>query len=153
MTLDVLDVHERTIPTTPRRAWRGLVRFVRRDLLSQPNAAVGAVLGISAGSGWTVSREDPAGRSLRVEGRHRFARYAIDFTVVSNGTGATIRATSSAEFPGPAGRAYRHLVVSTRLHVLATRWLLRRIAAATAALGDGAVTPGRDCDAPKPSDP
>lgn len=143
-TLDLLDVHERTVPATPARTWLGVVRFVRRELLSQPNAALGAVLGISAGTGWTVSREDPADRSLRVEGRHRFARYAIDFAVLPAGADATVRATSFAEFLGPAGRVYRHLVVSTRLHVLATNWLLRRVAAATDALGDGSVQPGTD---------
>jgi hypothetical protein len=147
-TLDLLDVHERTVPATPARTWLGLVRFVRRELLSQPNAALGALLGISAGTGWTVSREDPADRSLRVEGRHRFAVYAIDFVVLPAGADATVRATSFAEFLGPAGRAYRHLVVSTRLHVLATNWLLRGVAAATDALGDGPMISGRDSDAP-----
>ena len=41
-------------------------------------------------------------------------------------TGATLRAETRAEFPGVKGRAYKAMVIDTRMHVL----LVRRILAA-----------------------
>jgi hypothetical protein len=66
---------------------------------------------------------------LRLEGRHRFSRYALTFRLREAGNATTVTAESRAEFPGMAGTAYRALVVGTGGHVVAVRRLLARIAA------------------------
>ena len=69
------------------------------------------------------------GERLELAGRHRFSRYALTFSLQDGQPGVTrLAARSFAEFPGIHGRAYRALVISTRLHVLATRAMLRTIA-------------------------
>jgi hypothetical protein len=61
-------------------------------------------------------------------GKHRFSRYGIVFRIDPTATGCTLSAESHAEFPGVSGRLYEGLVVDSRLHVMATRGLLRDIA-------------------------
>jgi hypothetical protein len=44
------------------------------------------------------------------------------------GPGVTVLAAQTwADFPGPAGAAYRLLVISSRAHVLAVRRMLRAV--------------------------
>ena len=69
-----------------------------------------------------------------LDGRHRFSTYAVIFRVEAVGHDRTrLHAESRASFPGPAGRAYRLLVVGSGGHVVAVRRLLsgivRRVAA------------------------
>jgi hypothetical protein len=64
-------------------------------------------------------------RELALAGRHRFSSYALIFRLEQQGEGsATLRAETRAAFPGLKGRAYRALVIGTRIHVLVTRRLL-----------------------------
>lgn len=49
------------------------------------------------------------------------------------GGGTLLRATTYAEFPGLRGRGYRALVIGSRLHVVATRGMLRSVARASQA--------------------
>lgn len=68
-----------------------------------------------------------------LRGRHRFSRYELAFDLAPRDASSTrLRATTRAAFPGPQGRVYRALVIGTRLHVLAARALLRRVAGGAA---------------------
>ena len=81
----------------------------------------------SAVPGFHVVRADP-GRALWLAGRHRFSRYALMFDIDELGPGRSrISAQTRAAFPGPAGAAYRALVIGTRGHVLAIRLMLSGI--------------------------
>ena len=61
-------------------------------------------------------------------GRHRFSRYRLVFELVDAADDETqLSARTYAEFPGLRGRAYRALVIGTRLHVLATNQILRSV--------------------------
>ncbi len=64
-------------------------------------------------------------RELALVGSHRFSDYALIFRIDDLGDGRSrLRAETRAEFPGPRGRVYRALVISTRGHVLAVRRML-----------------------------
>jgi hypothetical protein len=52
----------------------------------------------------------------------------LEFSTAASENAATIlRGESRAEFPRLRGKAYRALVIGTRGHVVAMRWLLRSI--------------------------
>ena len=73
-----------------------------------------------------ASRGSVAPTEWRLEGSHRFSRYSLTFRIAPLGAECcVIRAESSAAFPGPAGRAYRALVIGSGGHVLGVRSLLR----------------------------
>jgi hypothetical protein len=77
--------------------------------------------------GFRVTVCEP-GRELRLEGRHRFSRYALVYRLDALGPSRTrVRAETRAAFPGPAGRVYRALVIGTRGHVVAVRRLLAAV--------------------------
>jgi hypothetical protein len=88
---------------------------------------VHVLLGTDPAPGFAVAATLP-GERLELAGRHRFARYVLAFELRDGPPGITrLAAQSFAEFPGLHGRAYRALVIGTRLHVVATRRLLREI--------------------------
>lgn len=59
---------------------------------------------------------------LRLSGRHRFSRYWLVFALGDDVDGTTVvSARTFADFPGRLGRAYRGLVIGSRIHVLAVR--------------------------------
>jgi hypothetical protein len=107
--------------------WSRLERFAQRSLLSS-GGPFHRVLGTEPRPGFEVAASVP-GERLELTGRHRFSRYRLEFTLNDSAPGTTrLAARSFAEFPGAHGRAYRALVIGTRLHVLATRGMLRAIA-------------------------
>ena len=122
-------------------AWAGLLEVVD-GMTSTAMGRTGArVLGcadtegagprpLATGSsvpGFRVEEAEPPHR-LALTGSHRFSHYALTFRVDGLGGGrARVRAETRAEFPGPHGRAYRHLVIGTRGHVLATRRVLAAV--------------------------
>ena len=68
-------------------------------------------------------------RRLVLVGEHRFARYSLVLTVDELRPGLTaVRAQTWAAFPGALGRLYRAMVIGSRGHVVAVRWMLARIA-------------------------
>lgn len=79
----------------------------------------------SAFPGFRVVECERASR-LALAGRHRFARYALIFTVSPAGPG-TIRLTaeSRTEFPGMHGRVYRFLLMRSGAHVFFVRQMLK----------------------------
>ena len=61
-------------------------------------------------------------------GRHRFSRYVLLFELTRSPDHQTeLNARTYAEFPGPHGRVYRALVISSRAHVIATLGILRTV--------------------------
>jgi hypothetical protein len=70
-----------------------------------------------------------APRQLVLRGQHRFSRYQLAFELeAAEAHRCTLRAGTSAEFPGLAGRAYRALVIGSGGHRLVVRRILRDIA-------------------------
>jgi hypothetical protein len=107
--------------------WARLQRFAERSLLAGDDL-FRRILGTDPRAGFAVAASVP-GERLELAGRHRFSRYVLEFSLRDGAEGTTrLAARSFAEFPGIHGRAYRALVIGTRLHVLATRGMLRAIA-------------------------
>jgi hypothetical protein len=101
-------------------AW-GLEQSARSGDWSSP--AVGDTV-----LGFAVAEVDPP-RVLTLRGRHRFSRYELRFMLKSARLDRVeLHARSSAAFPGSLGRVYRTLVIGSRGHVLAVRWILGQIA-------------------------
>jgi hypothetical protein len=67
-------------------------------------------------------------RLLVLAGSHRFSDYALSFRLEPLGAVRTrVVAETRAVFPGLKGRAYRALVIGTRMHVLVVRRVLRGV--------------------------
>jgi hypothetical protein len=76
-------------------------------------------------------------RLLVMAGSHHFSDYALSFRLEPLGAVRTrVIAETRADFPGVKGRAYRALVIGTRMHVLGVRRVLgavsRRVESAPA---------------------
>jgi hypothetical protein len=68
------------------------------------------------------------GRVLVLAGSHHFSDYALVFRLEPlGGVRTRLVAETRADFPGFKGRAYRALVIGTRMHVLVTRRVLRAV--------------------------
>jgi hypothetical protein len=85
--------------------------------------------------GFRVAEAEP-GRRLVLRGRHRFSDYQLTFLLDDDGR---LRAQTHAAFPGVKGRVYKTLVLGSRLHVLATRRILRAAASRAPELPASAV--------------
>jgi hypothetical protein len=106
-----VDEHSIEIAADPAATWAAVLRTGER-LPSR---------------GFRVASKVPR-EELGLSGHHPFSRYALIFRLDELGAGRTrVRAETRAVFPGPHGRAYRALVIGTRMHVLATRRLLGSI--------------------------
>lgn len=138
--LPYVDEHAIAIGAPREAVWRALERVVAG--LVRPGAArpLTRALGTEPPAGFAIA-EEAAPERLVLRGRHRFSRYELAFDLGDAEAGATrLRATTRAAFPGPHGRVYRALVIGTRLHVLATRAILRRVATATRETSTSAST-------------
>ena len=139
-TLPFVDDHARDVAAAPERTWQALVAVVGGfpalpDLLT-------SVWGLDppTGGGWrdpapgdavtgfAVTEADPP-RTLTLQGRHRFSRYELRFTLSPAEAGRTeLHARTAAAFPGLLGQGYRLAVISSGGHVLAVRRLLAQVA-------------------------
>ncbi|HEX3173547.1 MAG TPA: hypothetical protein VHQ43_04920 [Solirubrobacterales bacterium] len=121
--------------------WEALLRAAEAPFRSPLSARAAGLLGcadreasgprpLDAGSafpGFRVARAEHASE-LALRGRHRFSDYALTFRLDDlAGDRTRLRAETRAAFPGLRGRAYRTLVIGTRLHVLATNRVLRAV--------------------------
>ena len=78
--------------------------------------------------GFAVTEVDRP-RTLTLQGRHRFSRYELRFSLESPTPGRTeLHARTAAVFPGLLGGGYRLLVIGSGGHVLAVRRLLAQVA-------------------------
>jgi hypothetical protein len=127
--LPYVDQHAVTIAAPRTAVWAALEGYVADTLGATRMPLLGRILGAEPPSGFGVAQREPE-RRLALAGRHRFARYRLVFELAdeSDGEGTVLRALTYAVFPGAHGRAYRMLVIGTRLHVLATRGILRAVA-------------------------
>ena len=124
--LPYIDEHALEIAIPRERAWRALMAYAQERLLTD-GGPFHRLLGTDPPGGFEVDTAAPPDR-LELTGRHRFSRYVLAFELDDAGPGATrLSARSFAEFPGLHGRAYRALVIGTRVHVVATRGMLRAV--------------------------
>ncbi|HYP54798.1 MAG TPA: hypothetical protein VEQ41_00645 [Solirubrobacterales bacterium] len=136
-SLPYVDEHEVEVDASPRLTWDAVLRTTDASMASRRAGTGARLLGcadfeasgprpLAVGStipGFHVEVAAPA-RELALVGRHRFSRYALTFRLDPDGERTRLRAETRAEFPGLHGRAYRALVIGSRLHVVATRRLL-----------------------------
>ena len=126
--LPSVDEHAVEVRAPRDRVWRALDGYVHTSIGISARDPLGLVLGTRPRSGFAVAATVP-GERVSLAGRHRFSVYRLVFDVEegpSPGT-TTLRATTFAAFPGPHGRAYRLLVITSRAHVVATTRMLREI--------------------------
>jgi hypothetical protein len=125
--LPYVDEHAITIPASRQAVWEALERYVASSVDRAERNPLTTLLGTEPRGGFTVTRRVPSER-LELVGRHRFSRYRLEFELDDDAGGRTrLRALTYAVFPGLHGRAYRVLVIGTRLHVVATGHLLRSV--------------------------
>jgi hypothetical protein len=135
-----IDEHWIEITASPERVWAALEAVVTRAMGGGAwqrlyARIVGARDTEQTGHGLTVDATlvgfrvvgAAPPRDLRLEGAHRFARYAVRFWVEPAGSGARVGAITDADFPGLLGRGYRMLVIGSGGHALVVRSLLRAI--------------------------
>lgn len=127
--LPFIDEHRRRVAASPERTWDALLRFSRKRLGRPAPKAFVALWRLEPKSGFEAA-EEIAPRHLALRGRHRFSDYELAFDIDTETEGVTLRATTSAVFPGLAGRAYRALVIGSRGHRLAVQQMLASIARA-----------------------
>ena len=134
-TLLFIDEHRQPADAPAAAVWTALVRTVGRR--SRAGAWGARLLGCSPREGtalFTGERgqavpgfrvaEAEAGRRLVLQGRHRFAAYAVTFVI----EGGTLSAQTHAAFPGLLGTAYRAAVIGSGGHSLITKALLKLVA-------------------------
>lgn len=126
--LPYVDEHAIVVHVPIGEAFARLDRYVRRVFVGRSRGWVEHLLGTEHPGGFHVAGAEPPGL-LVLAGRHRFARYRLEFHLTEAGAGTRVGARTYARFPGPHGFAYETLVIRTGLHVVATRRVLRSIAA------------------------
>lgn len=129
MTIDLPYIDEHTVRIdAPRNVvWTGLRQYIESMLHGTERNPLVALLGPQPRAGFEVA-ESIEQQRLSLAGRHRFSRYRLVFELSDvPGGGTCLHARSYAAFPGLHGRAYRALVIGTRLHVVATNHMLRGI--------------------------
>jgi hypothetical protein len=137
-SLPHVDEHSLLVAAGREDTWEALLRVVEASVSSAGAPRFARIVGCadteasgprplaegSAIPGFHVAGAE-APSELALAGRHRFSSYALIFRLDELDAGCTrVRAETRAEFPGLKGRAYRTLVISTRMHVLATRRIL-----------------------------
>lgn len=128
MTTDLpyVDTHRTTVAASRSQTWIALRQYADSLGIGARNP-LGLILATRPHSGFEIAQEVPD-RELGLTGRHRFARYLLVFEIADLAEGKSLlSAHTYSEFPGAAGRAYRALVISTGLHGVATRSMLRSI--------------------------
>ncbi|MDD7811609.1 hypothetical protein PP713_03405 [Mycobacterium sp. CSUR Q5927] len=130
--LPYIDEHTVRVDASRKAAWVGLRRYVKSLLRGAQRNPLVALLGPQPRAGFDMV-ESVEEQRLSLAGRHSFSRYRLIFELSdAPGGGTCVHARSYATFPGMHGRVYRALVIGTRLHVVATNYMLRGIRAAVA---------------------
>jgi hypothetical protein len=136
-----VDEHATEIDGTPAVAWPALLRTVEK--MTEGGAApryaraVGCADTEAAGPrplevgstipGFHVAALAPE-RLLALRGSHHFSDYELVFRLEPlGGVRTRLIAETRAVFPGVKGRAYRALVIGTRMHVLVVRRVQGRV--------------------------
>jgi hypothetical protein len=141
--LPFIDEHTVIVEADTRRVWTALSRVVDRSFSGTGKALFARVLGCtdlassdrdrgafaqgSTRPGFHVRTAIPE-RELSLEGRHRFARYALNFHIEQLRDDRTrVSAATHAEFPGLRGHGYRAVVIGTGGHVLVVHHMLAAV--------------------------
>ncbi|SEF11299.1 SRPBCC family protein [Jiangella alba] len=134
--LPFVDEHQVLVPAPPSAVWAALGAHVGGMraagalswvLGTTPRRSSGVPLEPGATvPGFAVAAVQPE-RLVRLAGRHRFSHYALTFTLAAAPGGTTVSARTEAAFPGPHGRAYRLLVITSGAHRLAVARILRDV--------------------------
>lgn len=130
-----VDKHSLTIPQPRDVVWRALTEHATGGLLLGPHNPLALILGTKPRGGFEIARS-VEGESLDLVGRHHFSDYLLRFELAGE---TELSALTYAAFPGPHGRIYRLLVISSGAHAVATRGILAAVA--------------RKCRRPSPSNP
>lgn len=140
--LPYIDEHVVAVDAPRKPVWTALQRYTTSLLRSVERNPLLVLLGLKPRAGFAVT-DSTEQRRIVLDGRHRFSNYRLVFELTdAPGGGTVVHAHSYAAFPGVHGRAYRALVIGSRLHVVATNYMLRAIRAGTPAR-DHAGQPGR----------
>ena len=133
-----VDEHAEEISAPVSVVWPALLRTVERMTAGAAAPRYARVVGcadteaggprpLEVGStvpGFHVAALTPE-RLLVMAGSHHFSDYALSFRLEPLGAVRTrVIAETRADFPGVKGRAYRALVIGTRMHVLGVRRVL-----------------------------
>ena len=140
-SLPFVDERSVSVDASAEATWAGLLKWYERGLADSRTGGL-IVRGLDCepakrrgdpgriGStipGFIVARAVPPA-VLALMGEHRFSRYALVFRITERiDAPVLLSAETRAEFPGLRGRAYRALVIGSRLHVLATARMLRAV--------------------------
>jgi hypothetical protein len=134
-SLPWVDEHAGELDATPAVVWPALLRTVERMTAGRAAPRYARAVGCAdteAGGprplevGSTVPGFRVAAltseRLLALRGSHRFSDYELVFRLEPlGGVRTRLVAETRAVFPGLKGRAYRALVIGTRMHVLVVR--------------------------------
>ncbi len=130
-----VDEHATEIDGTPAVVWPALLRTVEKMTAGRAAPRYARAVGCadteaggprplelgSAVPGFHVAALTPE-RMLTLAGSHRFSDYELVFRLEPlGGVRTRLVAETRAEFPGLKGRAYRAMVIGTRMHVLVVR--------------------------------
>ncbi|GAB2580873.1 hypothetical protein [Kribbella endophytica] len=130
-----VDEHSRTIPYPRHVVWQALNEHATGDLLIGPHNPLALILGTKPRGGFEIT-ESVEKQRLDLVGRHHFSTYLLRFELADEESASTaeagpaatkLSALTFAAFPGPHGRIYRLLVISSGAHALATRGILRSV--------------------------
>jgi hypothetical protein len=137
-----VDEHAIELDATPAVVWPALLRTVETmtaggaapryaRMVGCADTEAGGPRPLEVGStlpGFHIS-ELSRERLLVLSGSHHFSDYALVFRLEPlGGVRTRLVAETRAEFPGVKGRAYRALVIGTRMHVLVVRRVQRGVA-------------------------
>jgi hypothetical protein len=137
-----VDEHATELDATPAAVWPALLRTVEKmtDGRAAPRYAravgcadteAGGPRPLEVGStvpGFHVAAMAPE-RLLTLRGSHHFSEYELVFRLEPlGGVRTRLIAETRAVFPGMKGRAYRALVIGTRMHVLVVRRMFGGVA-------------------------
>jgi hypothetical protein len=137
-----IDEHASELNATPGVVWPALLRTAERITAGRAAPTYASAVGcadteaggprpLEVGStvpGFHVAALTPE-RLLVLRGSHHFSDYALVFRLEPlGGVRTRLVAETRADFPGVKGRAYRALVIGTRMHVLAVRRVLGGVA-------------------------
>ncbi|HYJ70445.1 MAG TPA: hypothetical protein VEX15_22560 [Nocardioidaceae bacterium] len=122
-----IDEHSIRIEAARDEVWTVLHDYAERLRFTAPwDGVARRLLGTQPPGGFAIVDEETA-RLIALDGRHRFARYRLEFDLSVADGASRLSARSYGDFPGIHGRAYRAVVVGTRGHVLAVRYMLHTI--------------------------
>jgi hypothetical protein len=136
-----VDEHAQEISAPVSAVWPALLRTVERMTAGAAAPRYARAIGcadtedggprpLEVGStlpGFHVAALTPE-RLLVLAGSHHFSDYALSFRLEPLGAVRTrVIAETRAVFPGLKGRAYRALVIGTRMHVLVVKRVLRGV--------------------------